>query len=130
MANFGKRSNNNLNTAHPKLQILFREVVKHFDCSVLCGHRGEDEQNAAVEKGYSKVRFPNSKHNSNPSKAVDVVPYPVDWKDRERMKYFAGVVKGLAIGMGINIRWGGDWDSDTELKDNTFQDLPHFEIKE
>jgi hypothetical protein len=32
--------------------------------------------------------------------------------------------------MGIKIRWGGDWDMDTETKDNNFDDLVHFEIKE
>ena len=29
---------------------------------------------------------------------------------------------------GIPLRWGGDWDVDTELKDNDFDDLPHFEL--
>ena len=32
--------------------------------------------------------------------------------------------------MGLKIRWGGDWDMDTQVKDNNFDDLPHFEIKE
>jgi len=50
------------------------------------------------------------------------------------MRYFAGYVKGVATMLYKNgtiksrIRWGGDWDSDTDLKDNTFNDLPHFEI--
>ena len=26
------------------------------------------------------------------------------------------------------IRWGGDWDSDGEIKDNNFDDLVHIEI--
>jgi len=30
--------------------------------------------------------------------------------------------------MGIRLRWGGDWDGDTELDDNKFDDLPHFEL--
>ena len=29
--------------------------------------------------------------------------------------------------MGIKIRWGGDWDSDTQVNDNKFDDLVHFE---
>ena len=32
--------------------------------------------------------------------------------------------------MGIDLRWGGDWDRDTEVRDNTFDDLVHFEIVE
>ena len=30
--------------------------------------------------------------------------------------------------MDINLRWGGDWDQDTEVKDNRFDDLGHFEL--
>jgi len=31
--------------------------------------------------------------------------------------------------MGMKIRWGGDWDMDTQTKDNKFDDLVHFELK-
>jgi hypothetical protein len=61
--------------------------------------------------------------------AVDVAPYPVDWNDKERFYYFAGFVKGVASSLGISIRWGGDWNSDNNLKNQTFFDLPHFELK-
>lgn len=130
MPEFSQRSLDKLETCHEDLQRLFKEVVKHFDCTILQGTRGEEEQNEYFAKGLSKVKFPNSEHNSLPSKAVDVAPYPIDWNDKERFYYFAGVVKGIALSMGINIRWGGDWDSDNDLKDQTFNDLPHYEIKE
>ena len=29
----------------------------------------------------------------------------------------------------LKIRWGGDWDMDTQTKDNKFDDLVHFELK-
>lgn len=128
MPNFGKESNENLNTAHPDLQRLFREVVKHFDCKVLCGHRSLEDSAKAYAEGKSQVPPGKSKHNAMPSLAVDVAPYPVDWNDRERFHLFAGVVIGIASQMGIGIRWGGDWDRDTEVKDNKFDDLPHFEL--
>jgi len=32
--------------------------------------------------------------------------------------------------MGVTLRWGGDWDRDTEVQDNSFDDLVHFEIVE
>ena len=130
MPNFGKRSRANLFHTHPKLQHLFSEVIKYFDCTVICGHRGKEAQNKAFHEGFSKVKFPNGRHNAKPSKAVDVCPYPVDWDDLARFRYFAGFVLGVASQMGINIRWGGDWDSDTFTKDNKFNDLPHFELKE
>ena len=129
MPRFGKRSKERLATCDDRLQKLFNEVIKHVDCSILEGHRGEGRQNAFFKEGKTKVRYPNGRHNANPSNAVDVVPYPVDWKDRERMTLFAGFVLGIASQMGLNIRWGGDWDQDFDVKDNMFDDFPHFELK-
>ena len=130
MPKFGKRSRSRLSTCDSRLQNLFNEIIKYFDCSILEGHRGEKEQNEAYAKGNSKLRYPDGKHNKIPSIAVDVVPYPIDWKDRERMTYFAGFVMWIASQMDLKIRWGGDWNMNTELKDNNFDDLPHFEIRE
>ena len=129
MPRFGKTSKRRLATCEDKLQNLFKEVVKHFDCSVLVGYRGRNEQDTAVERGHSKVKWPNGKHNKKPSVAVDVAPYPIDWDDRERFIYFGGFVKGCAFRMDIPLRWGGDWNSDTQLSDNKFDDLVHFELK-
>ena len=129
MPKFGNTSKKRLNTCEKELQDLFNEVIKHFDCSVLEGHRSGVRQNKLFEEGKTKVRYPDGRHNANPSKAADVVPYPVDWKDTDRMYYFAGIVKGIALSMGINIRWGGDWDGDTQVKDTKFKDLPHFELR-
>jgi len=67
--------------------------------------------------------------------AVDAVPYPIDWEDTKRMIFFAGFVICTAKRLkkegkiSHDIRWGGDWDRDTELKDNRFQDYPHFELR-
>ena len=129
MPKFGKRSMERLNTCDEDLIALFQEVVKYFDCSVLEGHRGKDKQNKYFNEGKSKLKYPEGRHNRKPSNAVDVVPYPVDWNDREQMSYFAGFVKGVAFKMGIPIRWGGDWNNNNDLKDNNFDDLPHFELR-
>jgi|TARA_R100000656_G_scaffold28389_2_gene24805 peptidoglycan L-alanyl-D-glutamate endopeptidase CwlK len=129
MPKFGKRSMGRLNTCDEDLIALFQEVVKYFDCSVLEGHRGEEKQNKYFNEGKSKLKYPEGRHNKKPSNAVDVVPYPVDWEDREQMSYFAGFVKGVAYKMGIPIRWGGDWNNNNDLKDNNFDDLPHFELR-
>ena len=128
MARFGKTSTERLGTCEKDLQLLFKEVVKGFDCSIVCGHRGEKDQNEAYKRGNSKVKYPRGRHNAKPSRAVDVAPYPIDWTDRDRFHYFAGYVKGVASQMGIKILWGGDWDNDTDLKDNAFDDLVHFEL--
>ena len=46
-----------------------------------------------------------------------------------RFYNFAGTVQGVAKMLNIKIRWGGDWDSDNDLKDQTLYDLPHFELR-
>ena len=130
MPRFGKRSRKNLDSCDKRLQDIFNEVIKYVDCSVLEGHRNEDRQNKLYDEGKTKVKFPNGRHNSSPSRAVDVTPYPVDWDDRERQTLFAGFVLGIAQSMGIKLRWGGDWDQDFQVQDNRFDDFPHFEIKE
>ena len=130
MPKFSRKSKFKLYTCDKRLVGLFEEVVKKFDCMVLEGHRGQKAQDEAYLKGNSKVRFPNGKHNKSPSIAVDVAPYPIDWEDRDRFHYFGGYVLGVAAQMGLKIRWGGDWDMDTKTKDNKFDDLVHFEIKE
>jgi len=129
MPRFGKRSKANLATCNEDLQKVFNEVIKYVDCSVLEGHRDEWRQNKLFDEGKTKVKFPMGRHNSSPSRAVDVTPYPVDWDDRERQTLFAGFVLGIDRGMGINLRWGGDWDQDFEVQDNRFDDFPHFEIR-
>ena len=129
MPRFGKKSKERLATCDEKLQKVFNKVIQYVDCSVLEGNRNEERQNKLYDEGKTKVKFPNGRHNRYPSKAVDVTPYPVDWEDRERQTLFAGFVIGVASQMGINIRWGGDWDQDFEVQDNKFDDFPHFEIQ-
>ena len=130
MPSFSRRSKDKLETCDSRLQDIMQEVIKHYDCTILEGHRDEATQDEYFRTGRSKVEYPNSKHNSYPSKAIDVVPYPIDWNDKERFYHFGGFVKGIAAQMGIKLRWGGDWNSNNDFKDQTFHDLPHFEILE
>ena len=130
MPKFGKRSKERLATCDTRLQEVFNEVIKYVDCSILEGHRDKERQNQLYIEGKTKVKYPNGRHNSSPSNAVDVTPYPVDWADRERQTLFAGFVIGIARSMGITLRWGGDWDMDFQVMDNRFDDFPHFEVKE
>ena len=131
---YGARSLARLDTCHEDMQTVFRVVIDYLDHSVLEGHRPEEKQTKAFLTGRSKVQWPNSKHNSVPSMAVDAAPYPIDWDDRERFTCFAGMVTLCAhmlYAQGLIehlVRWGGDWDRDTEVKDNSFDDLPHFEL--
>jgi len=128
MSKFSDKSIERLGTCDIRLQQLFNKVSENYDCTVLCGHRTKEEQNEAVRTGHSKLVFPRSKHNSYPSKAVDVVPFPIDWKDRERFLHFAGYVLGVANTMGIKIRCGADFNGDLNFKNDSFFDAPHFEL--
>lgn len=128
MYRYGKSSKARLNTCHPEIQRLFNELIKDWDISIICGHRPEDEQEAAVKSGNSKTHFPNSKHNLLPSLGVDAALYPIDWRDEGRHYMFVGMVKQKAKDLGINIRCGADWDGDNDTDDQTFNDLVHFEL--
>lgn len=138
MPKFSKRSLDNLATCHIDLQVLFNEVIKTFDCIVTEGYRNKEAQEKAFNEGKSKVHYPYGRHNSNPSHAVDVYPYEpktvVDWNDNQRFHYFAGYVMGIAQRLkddgkiSHSIRWGGDWDRDTQIKDENFRDTGHFEL--
>ena len=131
MPKFGNKSKKNLETCHPDLQRLFNEVIKHYECTVTCGYRGEEDQNKAFDEGRSKVKYPDGRHNKSPSLAIDVYPYPVNFENFERMDHFAGFVMGLAKFMDIDLMWGRDWDTQWfkgDKNSTTFKDYPHFEL--
>ena len=125
MPHFGKRSKERLKGVDIKLQHILRRLVKIMDVTIIEGLRSQERQNELVAKGASKTKY--SKHIQG--KAVDVAPYPIDWKDRDRFHYMGGMVRGIGQPRGVNIRWGGDWDSDGETKDNAFDDLVHIELR-
>ena len=130
MPRYSNKSKERLASCDERLQDVFNEVIKYVDCSILEGHRSKERQNKLYDENRTKVKYPNGRHNSSPSKAVDVTPYPVDWEDRERQTLFAGFVLGLARNMGIRLRWGGDWDMDFQVMDNRFDEFPHFEVRD
>jgi len=126
MPRFSESSRSKLTSCHHKLQILFRVVIQFYDCTILEGHRSPETQSLYVSQGKSKTL--KSNHLYLPSRAVDVAPYPIDWDDHNRFYHFGGFVLGVAATMGLDLRWGGDWDQDHNLNDNGFNDLVHYEI--
>lgn len=120
MPRFSILSEIRLSGCHPELQRVMREAIKYTDFSVVCGHRNEADQNRAYAEGFSKLRWPNSRHNTNPSEAVDVIPYPTGYKDANEFYHLAGVIESTAARLGVPLTWGGRWTS--------FVDLPHWEL--
>lgn len=136
MPTFSEKSKKILSTCHIDLQILFDEVIKHFDCKPTEGHRGKEAQNKAYAEGKSQLKYPDGNHNAFPSNAVDVYPYPIDMKHTSRFYWFGGFVMGIAEMLYMQgkishkVRYGGDWDGDKDINDQKFNDLVHFEIVE
>lgn len=128
MPQFGKKSRERRDTCDYRIRSILDEAIQVYDFSVLCGYRDEEEQDKAVREGHSQVDYPNSKHNTNPSLAVDIAPYPIDWEDRERFILLAGIITGIAHQKGYVIRWGGAWNGLSTMRKNKFNDLVHFEI--
>jgi peptidoglycan L-alanyl-D-glutamate endopeptidase CwlK len=130
MYSFGKESSRQLATCDERLQRVFNEVIKHVDCSILEGFRDQATQDKYYREGKSGKQWPTGEHNTSPSRAVDCMVYPIDWNEPLRQCLFAGFVIGTAASMGIKLRWGGDWDSDFNLKEHTLFDTPHFELQD
>jgi len=121
-------------TCHPKIQQLMTKVSENFPIIIIVGHRGQADQDKAFAEKKSKLRWPKSKHNSNPSLAVDVAPVvmkdgkeTIDWSNRERLAYFGGYVMRVAEELGLKVRWGGDWNANRDPKDDGW-DMVHFEL--
>ena len=67
-----------------------------------------------------------SKHVTG--KAVDLVPYPVDWNDLKKFDLIAQAMLQAAKELGVPVRWGADWDNDGKPRERGESDSPHFEI--
>ena len=136
MPKFGKQSLDRLATCDERIQKVMNEAIKHYDFTVLYGYRTPAEQFELFKQGRTLVgkewkvtgktvtqldgKTKMSNHNSNPSKAIDIAPYPIDWNNINRFLDMAKVVKEAAKTVGVEITYGGDWK---------MKDYPHFEVK-
>lgn len=125
---FSKSSREKLITCHVDLQDICKEVIIIYNYTILDGHRNKDRQNLLFQQGKSKLQWPDSKHNTSPSLAIDVAPYPIDWMDIKRFYTLGGLMMATAHAKGKRLSWGADWDGDWNFKNNKFDDLCHFEL--
>lgn len=126
-------SRKQLETCTEDIQWLMTTVRDEVaDISILRGHRGQEAQDREFAEGNSKLRWPHGKHNSFPSTAVDFQPYPVPERKEKlwaALAYIAGRAIEIGKRRGLEVRWGGDWDSDGDLTDQNFDDLYHLEVR-
>lgn len=130
MPQFSLISEQRLSTCDERLQKILREAIKHVDFSIACGHRSKEEQDDAFRRKASKLQWPQSKHNRLPSKAVDILPWPLSWTDTHRFARLMGTVECIAKQQGVKVRFGLDFDRDGYTEDEKFLDFPHVEIDE
>jgi peptidoglycan L-alanyl-D-glutamate endopeptidase CwlK len=111
-------------------------VVKHaadmVPLMVIEGLRTKERQAELYAIGRTKPGKPvtwtlNSKHCDG--LAVDVAPIPLDWTDRKAFLAVAGAMFAAAQRIGVDLRWGGDWDGDGVYGERGESDLPHFELR-
>lgn len=137
-------------TCHPDLIMIVTESLKvsPVDFGVAHGQRPIDEQNKLYQQGrttpgkivtYKDGYTNKSKHNYQPSMAVDLYCWPrhIMW-DSAHLSVLAGVILSTAKRLKaegkimLDLRWGNDWDGDGILvkSDATerFIDEPHFEL--
>jgi peptidoglycan L-alanyl-D-glutamate endopeptidase CwlK len=130
-----------LNQCDEQLRVLFQRVDRVIPVEILPSTiRTLEQQKKFFAAGTSKTM--NSKHLITPehplSRAVDAGPYPHVWpqegskdfwKDWGRLYYFAGMVVAIGRELGLDVRYGGDWNGNFDLKDENFYDGVHFEIR-
>lgn len=134
-------------SCHEDLQLLFDEtrkellaaqspVLEPIDIFLVCGHRGQKEQDEALKNGFSKLRFPNSKHNKIKSLGLDFCPFvnkKLEWNEKH-FKLVLNVMMRLADKLveqkqvSHNFRFGADFNQDGVIGNDRFIDMPHVEI--
>ena len=125
MFKWSKSSKNKLETCDLRLQALCNRMLaeSEFDLTITCGYRGEDEQEKAFKEGNSKAHFGQSKHNTFPSRAVDICPCPVNWDSNDvRWVKMVALAYECARILNIKIRCGYFFKN--------LKDCPHIELED
>ena len=139
-----KRSKKALSTVHNDMVRICNSVIEVMDFSAIEGARTTPTQQEYFRLGKSKLDGVNkkSKHQIDEEKplstALDVAPYPIDFEDKSKARarfymlagHFFQVAHDLyeAGEISHKLRWGGDWDGDKNFDDQSFDDLPHYEL--
>ena len=139
-----KRSLGSLEGVDPRLVSIAKRAIKitQQDFVIIEGLRTREQMKINYGKGRTvaelakhgieakyakpkeaKVTWLNNPFASNHAsgKAIDVVPYPVDWNDIGKFRTIYEAFQKAADELGVKIKWGGHFQKN--------KDYPHFEIK-
>lgn len=105
--------------------------ISEVDFSVLEGVRTLERQRELYAQGRTapgKIVTWTMKSRHIEGKAVDLVPYPLDWNDLEKFNKIKDAMFQAAREQDVNLRWGADWDGDGKYREKGEYDSPHFEL--
>lgn len=68
------------------------------------------------------------KHDDGFYHAIDICPFPVDFKTVKKYVKLYTLIMGAARVLGVHLRSGMDWDEDGHLMEKGETDLGHYEI--
>ena len=121
-----------LQTCDPRLIGVMTKAAKYLPIMIVCGHRDQAAQDAAFESHTSKTPWPQSKHNSQPSLAVDFAPLKpdgtIDWNNTKSFVYMAGWILAFGAAVGIKLRSGADWNGNRLIEKGDDWDPGHIEV--
>ena len=129
------RSLQRMKDVNPKLINLALLAIKRtpvdFGIAWMGGLRTSEEQNQLFKDGYSKCDgyLKMSKHQSGDAIDLNVFVGNKMIDNKEMLCVVAGVMFSCASELNIKLRWGLDWDSDGDIRDNVFNDMYHFELR-
>ena len=105
--------------------------ISEIDFTVMEGVRTLDHQRELYAQGRTapgKIVAWTMKSKHIEGKAVDLVPYPLDWNDLDKFDKIKNAMFQAAKEIDVNLRWGADWDSDGKYREKGEYDSPHFEL--
>lgn len=105
--------------------------ISEVDFTVLEGVRTLERQRELYAQGRTapgKIVTWTMKSRHIEGKAVDLVPYPMDWNDLEKFNKIKDAMFQAAREQDVNLRWGADWDGDGKYREKGEYDSPHFEL--
>lgn len=124
---FSQQSYSRIQGVHPDLIRVAERALSYrvLDITALPdgGVRTLEKEKQMVAKGASQTL--QSKHliqDDGYGHAIDIAPFPIDWKDTEGFYMLGALMFRAAMELGIQIEWGGTWQ--------TLKDYSHFQLKQ